>query len=85
MRLFVSNIDRNVTETELKALFSMHGEVVSVKITRDRATGVPKGFGFVEMPNEVEAQNAIDFVHEKEVNGSALSVSQAKPKSSFSR
>ena len=83
MKLFVANIDKHVTEKELKKLFSGCGEVESVKIVTDRATGVPKGFGFIEMPNEMEAQSAIDNIHEKEIAGRPLSVVQAKPKTSF--
>jgi RNA recognition motif-containing protein len=82
MKLFVANIDRRVTEAELLTVFSACGEVASVKIITDRATGTPKGFGFVEMPNDTEAQQAIDRVHEKDMNGRKLSVAQAKPKSS---
>lgn len=83
MKLFVANIDKRVTEKELKKLFSVCGEVESVKIITDRATGVPKGFGFIEMPNETEAQSAIDTIHEKEMAGRQLSVAQAKPKTSL--
>ena len=80
MKLFVANIERRVTETELKNIFLTCGAVDSVKIITDRATGAPKGFGFIEMPNESEAQQAIDRVHDKDVNGRKLSVAQAKPK-----
>ena len=83
MKLFVANIERKVTETELKGIFSAFGEVASVKIIMDRATGTPKGFGFIEMPNDAEAQRAIDSINEKELEGRQLSVAQAKPKSSF--
>ena len=83
MKLFVANIDKKISERELKTLFSVCGEVESVKIITDRATGVPKGFGFIEMPNESEAQSAIDNIHDKELAGRQLSVTQAKPKSSF--
>jgi RNA recognition motif-containing protein len=83
MKLFVANIDQRVTERELDNLFSVCGEVESVKIVKDRATGVPKGFGFIEMPNETEAQTAIDNMNEKEIAGRHLSVVQAKPKSSL--
>jgi RNA recognition motif-containing protein len=81
MKLFVANIDRKLTEAELKSLFESCGEVASVKIITDRATSMPKGFGFVEMPNENEAQQAIDTLHDKVVSGRKLAVAQAKPKS----
>lgn len=83
MKLFVANIDKQVSERELNTLFSICGQVESVKIITDRATGVPKGFGFIEMPNDFEAQKAIDNIHDKELAGRHLSVTQAKPKSSF--
>jgi RNA recognition motif-containing protein len=83
MKLFVANIERKVTEAELKNLFSACGEVASVKIITDRATGSPKGFGFIEMPNDAEAQRAIDSINEKELGGRPLAVAQAKPKSSL--
>ena len=82
MNLFVANISRDVTEDELKTLFANHGEVASVKIIKDRATGAPKGFGFVEMPNEGEAHEAINKITNIDLKGRALVVSQAKPKSS---
>ena len=83
MKLFVANIERKVTEADLKSLFAACGEVTSVKIITDRATGAPKGFGFIEMPNDQEAQLAIDNINDKEVAGRQLAVAQAKPKSSF--
>ena len=83
MKLFVANIDKKVSESDLEKLFAVSGEVKSVKIVTDRATGVPKGFGFIEMPNDNEAQHAIDNIHEREIAGRQLSVGQAKPKSSF--
>lgn len=82
MKLFVANIESRITEAELLTIFSTCGEVSSVKIITDRATGIPKGFAFIDMPNEADAQQAINRVHEKEVNGRKLSVAQAKPKSS---
>ena len=81
MKLFVANIERSVTENELKNVFSACGEVMSVKLVTDRATGAFKGFGFVEMPDEGQAQEAIDQLHDKVIKGRKLSVAQAKPKS----
>lgn len=83
MKLFVANIDKQVREDDLKKLFSTCGFVESVKFVNDRATGEPKGFGFIEMPDEREAQSAIESIHEKNIAGRQLSVVQAKPKSSF--
>ena len=81
MKLFVANIERGVSESELKGIFSTCGEVKSVKLVTDRATGALKGFGFIEMPNDAQAQQAIDQLHDKVVKGRKLSVAQAKPKS----
>ena len=80
MRLFVANIESKVSETDLNKLFSVYGKVASVKIITDRATGSPKGFGYIDMPNDNEAQLAIDNIHEKEMAGRQLAVAQAKPK-----
>lgn len=85
MKLFVANIDRQVTEAELMKIFSSCGKVASVKIITDRATGAYKGFGFIEMPNDTEAQHAIDRIHEKDMNGRKLSVTQAKPNQLLSK
>ena len=83
MKLFVANIERRVSEEELKNLFTECGEVTTAKIITDRATGVPKGFGFIEMPSDMDAQTAIDTLNERILNGRALSVKQAKPKTQF--
>lgn len=81
MKLFVANIDRQVTEAELSLVFSECGAVTSVKIITDRATGAPKGFGFVEMATDAEAQKAIELLEGKLLQGRKLTVAQAKPKS----
>ena len=78
MKLFVANISWSVTETELLTFFSSCGDVTTVKIVTDKATGLPKGFGFIDMPDDGEAQRAIDNLNEKELKGRKLSVSQAK-------
>jgi RNA recognition motif-containing protein len=83
MKLFVANIDKQVSEVDLKNLFHGCGEVESVKIITDRATGIQKSFGFIEMPNENEAQFAIDHIPNQKIAGRQLTVVQAKPKSSF--
>lgn len=82
MNLFVTNISRVVREDALKALFSEFGEVSSVKIISDRATGESKGFGFVEMATELDGHSAIDKLTNAEFFGRRLVVSKARPKSS---
>lgn len=78
MKLFVANIARECTEDELKDAFSDCGEVVSLKIIKDRDTGQSRGFGFVEMANREGGEKAIADLHDKEVHGRALVVNEAK-------
>jgi RNA recognition motif-containing protein len=80
MNLFVTNIDRSVSEDALKALFAEFGQVSSVKIIIDKQTGESKGFGFVEMPNDSQAMDAIKKLTNAEFFGRKLLVSKARPK-----
>ncbi|GAB4304103.1 MAG: RNA-binding protein [Marinilabiliales bacterium] len=78
MNIYVGNLDYNLKENQLEEIFSEYGEVSSVKIIRDRDTGRAKGFGFIEMPDDNEAQSAMDALNGFEVNGRSIRVSQAK-------
>jgi RNA recognition motif-containing protein len=69
-----------VTENELKEAFEAFGKVETVKIIKDNDTGRSKGFGFVEMPDNGEAQAAINGLNDKELKGKAMKVNTAKPK-----
>ena len=80
MKLFVANIARECTEEELNEAFSAHGEVVSLKIIKDRDTGQSRGFGFVEMADKESGDKAIQELHDKEVKGSPLVVNEAHEK-----
>ena len=80
MNLYVGNLAYDVTEDELRALFTEFGEVESVNIIKDRFSGQSKGFGFVEMPNNSEADKAIKALNVREVKGRTLKVNQAKPR-----
>lgn len=80
MNLFVTNISRTVKEDALRALFSEFGQVSSVKIVGDKYTGESKGFGFVEMENDTQAQDAIRKLTNAEFFGKRLVVSKARPK-----
>ncbi|MBN1182464.1 MAG: RNA-binding protein [Bacteroidales bacterium] len=80
MNIFVGNLNYNLSETELKGVFEEFGEVTSVKIIKDRETGRGKGYGFVEMPNDSEANNAISALDGKEIKGRSARVSVAKPR-----
>lgn len=80
MNIFVSNLSFRMDQDSLKELFENFGEVSSCKIMTDKFTGKSRGFGFVEMPNDDDAQKAIDGLNEKDVDGRNISVSVAKPR-----
>jgi RNA recognition motif-containing protein len=80
MNLYVSNLGNNVTDEDLKNIFTPHGEVSSAKIILDSFNGASRGFGFVEMPNDEEAQKAIDALHNSDYKETKLSVQVARPK-----
>lgn len=79
-KLYVANLPEQVTETELKDLFSPSGTVVSAHIATDRETHAQRGFAFVEMTTEAEAQAAIAAVHGKSLRGKELTVNISVPK-----
>ena len=79
-KLYVGNLSFEVSSTELETFFKPHGTVVSSQIISDRDTGQSKGFGFVEMSTEQEAQAAIKALSGVERNGRALTVNVAKPR-----
>ena len=79
MNIYVGNLNYNLSEDELEKVFSSYGEVASVKIIRDKYTDQSKGFGFIEMANDAEAQKAIDELNGTEVKGRELRVNQARP------
>ncbi len=85
MNIYVGNLAYKVSDKDLKEIFEEFGEVVSAKVITDRETGRSKGFGFVEMENESEAQQAIDELDGNEMNGRAIKVNKAKPKPSGNR
>ena len=79
-RLYVGNLPYSATEEQLTELFSRAGKVDSVRVMRDMATGRARGFAFVEMSNDEEAQKAISEFHEQQMEGRALVVNEARPK-----
>ena len=79
MRLFVGNLDWGTTEEDLAQLFHSYGEVASVRILQDRETGRSRGYGFVEMPNDAEAQAALAELNGRSLGGRTLNVSEARP------
>ena len=85
MNIFVANIERKVTDEQLQELFQQYGEIASLKLIRDRDTGVSKGYAFVEMANDDEAQKAIDALNEFDLEGRALAVNEARPKTEYKK
>ena len=80
MNIYVGNLSFDETETSLEAAFAAHGEVASARMITDRESGRPRGFGFVEMPNQGEAEAAISALNGKDMNGRTLTVNEAKPR-----
>jgi RNA recognition motif-containing protein len=79
-KLYVGNLSYTVSNRELEELFAAHGTVESANIIMDRDTGRSKGFGFVEMGNDQEAQAAISALHGKDIDGRSLTVNEARPR-----
>ncbi len=79
-KLYVGNLPYEVGETELQELFARAGSVESVTVMRDQATGRPRGFAFVEMSSDAEAQTAIQELNASQVGGRSLTVNEARPK-----
>jgi cold-inducible RNA-binding protein len=79
-RLYVGNLPFSSTEDQIAELFSRAGKVQSVRVMRDMATGRPRGFAFVDMATDEEAQHAISQFHEHRLEGRALVVNEARPK-----
>jgi len=79
-KLYVGNLSYNVSSSDLDQLFSQYGTVQSSQVIQDRDTGRSKGFGFVEMDSDAEAQAAIDALHDQEHMGRRLTVNEARPR-----
>ncbi|MBL7776880.1 MAG: RNA-binding protein [Chitinophagales bacterium] len=79
MNIYVANVSFRAREEDLKEVFARYGEVSSVKILKDRETNRSRGFGFVEMPNDDEARNAIEAVNGQEFQQRNLVVKEALP------
>jgi cold-inducible RNA-binding protein len=83
-KLYVGNLPYEIGEAELQELFSRVGPVDSVNVMRDQATGRPRGFAFVEMSTEEDAQTAIQNLNDSQVGGRNLTVNEARPKAARS-
>ena len=85
MNIYVGNLSYKATEEDLRQAFEAFGQVESVAIIKDKFTGRSRGFGFVEMPDEADAQSAIDGLNGKEFEGRALNVNKARPRAEGGR
>jgi len=80
MNIYVGNLPREATEEDLRKAFEAFGQVTSAKIITDKFTGDSRGFGFVEMSNNSEAQSAISGLDGKDMKGNNLKVNEARPR-----
>ncbi|MEQ9511462.1 MAG: RNA-binding protein, partial [Balneola sp.] len=80
MNIYVGNLSYGVSEDNLREVFEAYGEVSSCKVITDKYSGRSKGFGFVEMDNDSEAQAAIDQLDGAEIDGRAVRVNEARPR-----
>jgi RNA recognition motif-containing protein len=78
--IYVGNLPQTATEEELEQAFAQYGKVSDVKIVKDRETGRPRGFAFVEMPDGAEAAKAIEGLNLSEIGGRSMTVNEARPK-----
>ena len=79
-KLYVGNLGYGVSSADLEQLFAAHGTVDSANVITDRSTGQSKGFGFVEMSSDAEAEAAIEALDGKEVGGRTIKVNEARPR-----
>lgn len=80
MNIYVGNLSFNATEDDIRQAFAAYGQVSTASIVKDKFTGQSRGFGFVEMPDATEAQAAIAGLNGKEIQGRALTVNEARPR-----
>ena len=85
MNIYVGNLSRDISEEELRQSFEAFGQIEAIRIVKDKYSGDSKGFGFVEMPSNDEAQSAIDGLNGKELKGQSLTVNEARPRSDRGR
>jgi cold-inducible RNA-binding protein len=78
--IFVGNLSFGVTENDLRSLFEQYGAVDRASVVTDRDSGQSRGFGFIEMPNGAEADQAIEDLNGREMSGRAINVNEARPK-----
>jgi RNA recognition motif-containing protein len=78
MNIYVGNLSPEVTEDDLREAFETYGQISSVKVIKDRFTGEPRGFGFIEMPDQQEAKAAMEGLNGSELKGKAITVNEAR-------
>jgi RNA recognition motif-containing protein len=80
VNIYVGNLAREATEDDVREAFKAFGQITSVSIIKDKFSGESRGFGFVEMPSQAEAQSAIAGLNGKELQGRSLTVNEARPR-----
>ena len=80
MRIYVGNLPYSMNDDELRNIFGQFGELASAEVIKDKFSGQSKGFGFVDMPNNAEADAAIKAMNETEMKGRKLTVNEARPR-----
>jgi len=80
MNIYVGNLSHETSEEDLREAFEVFGQVASATVIKDKFSGEPRGFGFVEMPAKAEAQSAITGLNGKELKGQILKVNEARPR-----
>lgn len=80
MNIYLGNLSYKVRENDLQNILAEYGEIASCKIIKDRETGKSKGFGFIEMPNDDEAEKLIEELNGAELDGRTIVVKEAKPR-----
>jgi len=80
MKLYVGNLSYEVTDADLRDAFSAHGQVSSAEVVKDRYSGQSKGFGFVEMPSQQEANAAMQALNGSDLKGRSINVNEARPR-----
>jgi RNA recognition motif-containing protein len=85
MNIFIAKLDYDTQEADVRDAFEAYGDVDSVKIIMDKFTGRSKGYGFIEMPNDEEANEAINNLNDSELDGRTIVVKKSRPKESNNR
>ncbi len=85
MNLYVGNLSYDTDNASLKVAFEAHGQVEDARVIEDKYTGRSRGFGFVEMPNDTEAQAAISSLNETDLQGRTITVNEARPRTDRSQ